>query len=145
MQAFRTKDFSLSLGGVLSDLEIAYETYGEMSARKDNVFLVAHGITSSHRAAGQPTADRRRGWWSELIGPGKLFDTTRYCVFSSNTLGSCYGSTGPASTNPETGRPYGSAFPEICYEDIIRAQHLTLASLGVERLVAVAGASIGGF
>lgn len=84
-------------------------------------------------------------WWSEVIGPRRVFDTTRYCVVSSNMLGSSYGSTGPASSNPSTGEPYGAQIPEISFEDIVRAQHLLLQSLGVRKLVAVAGHSIGGF
>ena len=135
----------LASGRVLENVEIAYESYGEMAAGRDNVILVAHGATSSHVAAGVPTLDRRRGWYSELIGPGKLLDTSRCCVISSNALGSCYGSTGPASRNPANGTRYGRAFPEICHEDMVRAQHELLRSLGVERLVAVAGSSIGGF
>lgn len=145
MAIYRTHDFELTTGACLANLEIAYECYGDMAADKSNAILVTHGTTSSHHAAGTPTADRRRGWYSEVIGPGKLFDTSRYCIVSSNTLGSCYGSTGPASVDPATGKPYGAEFPEISYEDIVRAQHQMLLSLGVENLAAVAGSSIGGF
>jgi homoserine O-acetyltransferase len=142
---FRTKDFHLQSGARLPEVEIAFETYGSLNAERDNGILIAHGITSSHHGAGEPTLDRRRGWWSENIGSGKLFDTDRYCIISSNILGSCYGSTGPASINPETGRPFGAAFPLIDYADIVNAQHAMLCDLGISRLVAVAGASIGGF
>jgi homoserine O-acetyltransferase len=142
---FRTKDFHLQSGALLPELEIAFETYGSLNAHRDNAILVAHGITSTHHGAGEPTLDRRRGWWSENIGSGKLFDTDRYFIISSNILGSCYGSTGPASINPETGRPFGDAFPLIGYADIVNAQRLMLCDLGISRLVAVAGASIGGF
>jgi homoserine O-acetyltransferase len=142
---FQTRNFELKTGAILVDLEIAYECYGEMTADKDNVILVTHGITSSHHAAGTTTLDRRRGWWSEVIGPQRVFDTTRYCIISSNILGSSYGSTGPASVDPTSGKRYGAGFPEISFEDIVRAQHLLLQSLGVRKLVAMAGNSIGGF
>ena len=145
MPSFCTRNFLLAGGAVLAEVEIAYEVYGEIAPARDNVILVTHGITSSHHAAGTITADRRKGWWHEVIGPGKLFDTTRYAIVSSNVLGSCYGSTGPASRDPATGRPYGAGFPSITLEDIVRAQHLLLRALGVDRLVAVAGSSIGGF
>lgn len=145
MPTFRSKNFELTGGDRLAEIEIAYDCYGEFSDLADNVILVCHGLTSSHHAAGEVTADRRRGWWDEVIGPGKLFDTRHYCIVSSNTLGSCYGSTGPASIDPATGRPYGATFPAITLEDIVKAQHLLLRSLGIEQLVAVAGGSIGGF
>jgi homoserine O-acetyltransferase len=145
MPVLRTPEFGLASGAVLADLEIAYQCYGALAGDADNVILVTHGLTSSHHAAGTITADRRKGWWSEVIGPGRAFDTTRYCIVSSNMLGSCYGSTGPAFVNPDTGQRYGAGFPEITFEDIVRAQHLLLQSLGVRKLVAVAGASLGGF
>jgi homoserine O-acetyltransferase len=145
MPVFRTADFELASGATLAELEIAYECYGDISAGADNVILVTHGLTSSHHAAGAVTADRRKGWWSEVIGPGKVFDTDRYCIISPNMLGSCYGSTGPASVDPRTGRCYGPRFPEVTLEDIVRSQHLLLQSLGLHRLLAVAGSSLGGF
>jgi len=145
MPLFHVHNFELAGGGVLADLHLAYECYGEMAPDSGNVILVTHGITSSHLAAGTVTADRRRGWYNELVGPGKLFDTGHYCIVSPNMLGSCYGSTGPASTDPATGRPYGARFPAVCLEDIVRSQHLLLQSLGVQRLVAVAGSSLGGY
>lgn len=145
MAIFRTHDFKLTNGASLANLEIAYECYGEMAADKDNVILITHGVTSSHHATGKPTLDRRRGWWNEVIGSGKLFDTDRYCIVSSNSLGSCYGSTGPASINPATDKPYGAEFPEFRYEDIVSAQHMMLRSMGVDGLIAVAGSSIGAF
>ncbi len=145
MAIFQSTNFELEKGAYLPVLEIAYECYGELATDRKNVILVAHGTTSSHIAAGEPTLDRRRGWYEETIGPGKLFDTDRYCVVSSNVLGSCYGSTGPASIDPRTGKRYGTSFPDISYLDIVRAQHALLTSLGVEQLFAVAGSSIGGF
>ena len=145
MAIFCTSNFNLKKGETLSSMEIAYECYGELNADKGNAILVTHGITSSHFAAGTITMDLRRGWWNAVIGPGLLFDTSKYCIVSSNALGSCYGSTGPASNDPETGKPYGTSFPDICIEDIVRAQYLLLQYLGIEKLVAVAGPSIGGF
>jgi homoserine O-acetyltransferase len=145
MTKFRIPELNLESGDKLSDVEIAYECYGDLNADRSNAILVTHGITSSHVAAGEVTPDRRKGWWNEIIGPDRLFDTSRFCIVSSNVLGSCYGSTGPASINPATGKPYGKHFPEICLEDIVTAQYLLLRSLGVEKLIAVAGSSIGGF
>jgi homoserine O-acetyltransferase len=142
---FKSEDFELANGGLLAELEISYECYGQLNDHKTNAIMVSHGITSSHIAAGEQTEDRRRGWYQELIGPGKLMDTDRYCVISSNCLGSCYGSTGPASTNPATGKPYGQEFPEITYSDMVRAQHGLLQELGVEHLTAYVASSIGGF
>lgn len=144
MAIFRAQHFELMDGARLVELEIAYETYGELNAKASNAIIVLHGTTSTHQAAGTVTLDRRKGWWDAVIGPGKLFDTTRYCVISANMVGSSYGSTGPASINPTTGRPYGTSFPEICVEDIVHTQHALLRSLGVEKLVAVAGQAIGG-
>ena len=93
MPLFESANFQLASGDVLPRLTIAYETYGEPDANMDNLILVAHGATSSHHAAGIVTPDRRKGWWDEVIGPGRLFDTKRYCIVSSNLLGSCYGSS----------------------------------------------------
>jgi homoserine O-acetyltransferase len=145
MPVFTTTNFRLESGAFLPELDLAYECYGRMTRERDNVILIAHGTTSSHHAAGTVTPDRRRGWWDAVIGPGKLFDTDRHFVVSSNMLGSCYGSTGPASVDPATGRPYGPDFPSISLRDIVAAQHEMLCALGIDRLLAVAGSSIGGF
>jgi len=112
MSAFRTKDFRLANGSLMPELEIAYETYGEMAPDRSNVVLVAQGITSSHIAAGAPTLDRRRGWYSEVIGPGKLFDTERYCVVSSNTLGSCLARRGRHRLIPSPASVTAHPFPK---------------------------------
>ena len=101
---YHSEDFELAKGSRIAALEIAYECYGELNDHKTNAIMVSHGITSSHIAAEEQTADRRRGWYDELIGPGKLLDTDRYCVISSNCLGSCYGSTGPAQVEEQIGR-----------------------------------------
>jgi homoserine O-acetyltransferase len=135
----------LENGQVLPALTLAYETYGHLRADGRNAILIAHGYTNHHHAAGLPTTpDAKPGWWDKLIGPGKAIDTTRFYVVSSNVLGSCYGSTGPASLNPMTGKPYGPEFPDITMRDIVTAQRHLLERLGVTHLIAVAGPSMGG-
>jgi homoserine O-acetyltransferase len=137
--------FTLESGQVLSEVTIAYETYGRLAPDGRNAILITHGYTSNHHAAGRygPTATKA-GWWDRLIGPGKAIDTARFFVVSSNVLGSCYGTTGPASINPATGKPYGPEFPDITMRDIAKAQRELLTHLGVTHLVAVAGPSLGG-
>jgi homoserine O-acetyltransferase/O-succinyltransferase len=144
MSHHRTKDFPLVSGVVLPELSVAYECYGALDADKSNAILIMHGTTSTHHAAGKVTPDLREGWWDSIIGPGKLFDTDRYCIISSNMLGSSYGTTGPASINPLTGCAWGDDFPEITVEDMVRAQKSLIDALGIERLLAVAGGSVGG-
>jgi len=145
-RTFTAYGFRLDSGRVLPEMTLAYETYGRLAADGRNAILFTHGFTSSHHAAGKYTpADATAGSWDGLIGPGKAIDTTRYYVVASNMLGSSYGSTAPRSLNPATGKPYGPDFPDITVRDIVRAQKLLLASLGVEHLVAVAGPSYGGF
>ena len=143
---FTARNFTLEGGGVLPEMTLAFDTYGRLATDGANAILVTHGYTGSHRAAGPPTpANPAGGWWKGLIGPGLTIDTGRYFVVSSNMLGSSYGSTGPASVNPATGKPYGPDFPGITLGDIVRAQRLMLDDLGVRHLVAVAGQSFGGF
>ena len=145
-RTFTAYGFKLDSGRVLPEMTLAYETYGRLAADGRNAILFTHGFTSSHHAAGKYTpADATAGSWDGLIGPGKAIDTTRYYVVASNMLGSSYGSTAPRSLNPATGKPYGPDFPDITVRDIVRAQKLLLASLGVEHLVAVVGPSYGGF
>jgi homoserine O-acetyltransferase len=135
----------LENGQILPEVTLAYETYGQLAADGRNVILIAHGYTSHHHAAAHHSAaEAKPGWWDKLIGPGKAIDTTRFFVVSSNMLGSCYGSTGPASLHPKTGRPYGPDFPAISMRDIVAAQRQLLERLGVTHLVAVAGPSMGG-
>lgn len=131
-------------GIVLPQLDVAYECYGQLNAERSNAILIHHGTTSTHYAAGRTTPDLRVGWWDSIIGPGKLFDTDKYCVISSNMLGSSYGTTGPASINPNTHRAWGADFPEITLEDMVRAQKLLIDALGIDKLYAVAGGSVGG-
>ena len=130
---------------VLSDVTIAYETYGQLAPDGRNAILITHGYTSNHHAAGRyGPAESKVGWWDRLIGLGKAIDTTRLFVVSSNVLGSCYGTTGPGSINPATSKPYGPEFPDITMRDIVMAQRELLRRLGVSHLVAVAGPSLGG-
>jgi homoserine O-acetyltransferase len=144
--AWTTRDFRLESGDVLAELTLAYERYGRLAADGRNAILVTHGFTSSQHAAGKYSpADEAAGWWDGLIGPGKVIDTNRYFVVSSNMLGSSYGSTAPASLNPKTGRRYGPDFPDITLRDIVTAQREMLDALGVRHLVAVAGPSFGGY
>jgi homoserine O-acetyltransferase len=154
---------ALDCGRQLHSIRIAYETYGTMTAARDNVILVCHALSGDAHAAGfsaisaAPStrdgfrADERDaghgrglGWWDGMIGPGKAFDTDRYFVVSSNFIGGCRGTTGPSSTNPVTGQPYGSDFPVITVADMVRAERALLDELGIARLAAVAGGSLGG-
>jgi homoserine O-acetyltransferase len=153
----------LDCGRELYPVRIAYETYGTLAAARDNVVLVCHALSGDAHAAGHSAAPaaagtrdgfaaeerdlgsgRSLGWWDGMIGPGKAFDTDRFFVVSTNLLGGCRGTTGPSSPNPKTGRPYGSDFPVITVADMVRAQRAFLAELGIERLAAVAGGSLGG-
>jgi homoserine O-acetyltransferase len=153
----------LDCGRELSPVRIAYETYGSLSPARDNVILVCHALSGDAHAAGYtnaPGAASSRdgfraeerdagkgvalGWWDGMIGPGKAFDTNRFFVVSTNLLGGCRGTTGPSSRNPATGRPYGSDFPVITVADMVRAERALLRGLGIQRLAAVAGGSLGG-
>lgn len=129
----------------LPEITVAYETYGALNADHDNVILVCHALTGSAHAAGLSSPDPRSlGWWDPLIGPGRPLDTDHYYVIASNFLGGCYGTTGPTSTDPRTGRPYGVTFPAYTVRDMVRVQKALLDHLGVERLVTVIGGSLGG-
>ena len=134
----------LECGARLAPVEVAYETWGTLNAPGDNAILVCHALTGDAHAAGRYAEDARLGWWDPLIGPGRAFDTRRYFVVCANILGGCQGTTGPAATNPATGRPYGSAFPTVTVRDMVRVQYALLRRLGVRRLAAVAGGSLGG-
>ena len=154
---------ALDCGRALHPVRIAYETYGTLSPARDNVILVCHALSGDAHAAGfarvpaesgtrdgfraeERDAGRGRslGWWDGMIGPGKAFDTERYFVVSTNLLGGCRGTTGPSSTNPATGRAYGADFPVITVADMVRAERAFLTELGIGRLAAVAGGSLGG-
>lgn len=143
-QLFKIKDYRLESGVVMPEVTIAYQTYGKLAADGRNAVLLTHGYTSSHHMAGRMSGGTSEGSWDGLVGPGKAIDTSRLFVVTSNMLGSSYGSTSPAFTNPATGKPYGPDFPDITVVDIITAQKHLLDSLGVKHLVAVAGPSYGG-
>jgi homoserine O-acetyltransferase/O-succinyltransferase len=137
--------FTFRSGQVIPGFTLRYETYGQLSATRDNVVLVCHALSGDHHCAGWHTAnDRKPGWWNNLIGPGKAVDTRRFFVICVNVLGGCQGSTGPSSLNPETGRPYGVSFPFVTIRDMVRAQKLLLEHLGIVALHAVMGGSMGG-
>jgi homoserine O-acetyltransferase/O-succinyltransferase len=129
--------------GVLARPTFAYETWGELSADRGNAILIFTGLSPSAHAASSP-ADPRTGWWEDMIGPGKPIDTHRFYVICVNSLGSCFGSTGPAAMNPDTGSPYRLSFPVLHVEDIADGAATVLDHLGIERLHAVLGSSMGG-
>ena len=137
------QEFVCDWGGVLSELSLAYETWGELSPARDNAILLHTGLSASSHARSQPE-NPHPGWWEEFIGPGSALDTDRFFVICTNLLGGCYGSTGPSSTNPATDEPYATDFPIITVGDMVRAQLLLLDHLGIERLHASVGASLGG-
>ena len=141
---FATKAFRLENGTVMPEITIAYETYGKLAADGRNAVLLTHGFTSSQQMAGRSSGGGE-GSWNGLVGPGKAIDTDKLFVVSSNMLGSSYGSTSPAHTNPATGKPYGPDFPDISLVDIVTAQKALLDHLGVKHLMAVAGPSFGGY
>jgi homoserine O-acetyltransferase len=135
----------LDCGRALPTFTLAYEAYGQLSPQRDNAVLIFHALSGDAHVAGYHSArDRKPGWWDITVGPGKAFDTNRYYVLCVNVLGGCKGSTGPASINPETSRPYGLDFPVVTMGDMVRAQQRLVAHLGITRLLAVAGGSMGG-
>lgn len=148
------RPLELLCGDRLSDVRIAYETYGELNADRSNAVLVFHALSGSQHAAGfNPavegvgahwTEECQTGWWDDFVGPGKAINTDRFFVVCANYLGGCYGSTGPGSIDPETGRPYGSGFPSITISDIVDSQVRLLDALELDGLHAVVGASLGG-
>ena len=139
------RPFSFRSGQTLPAFTLRYETYGTLNATRDNAVLICHALSGDHHAAGwHSPADKKPGWWNNLIGPGKAVDTRRFFVVCANVLGGCQGSTGPSSLNPETGRAYGIQFPFVTIGDMVRAQKLLLDHLGVAELHTVIGGSMGG-
>ncbi len=138
------RPFRFESGDVLPGIEIAYETYGHLNERKDNAILIEHALSGDAHAAFYHEGDNKPGWWDCMIGPGKAFDTDRYFVICSNILGGCKGTTGPASINPETGKPFGLTFPPISIRDMVEAQRILLSHFGIEKLKCIAGGSMGG-
>jgi homoserine O-acetyltransferase len=138
------KEMVLESGRTLGPVTLAYETYGKLNRDKTNAILVAHALSGDAHAAGLHEGDSAPGWWEVMIGPGKAFDTERYFVICSNVLGGCKGSTGPSSTHPLTGKPYGLDFPVITIADMVEAQRHLVDHLGIEKLLCVTGGSMGG-
>ncbi len=151
---FKYDTLPLSSGETFGPVTLAYETHGTLNEAGDNAILVFHALTGSHHVAGLtpevPTIGNRwnaacqTGWWNDFVGPGKAIDTDRFFVVCANYFGGCYGSTGPSSINPETDKPYGGTFPHIRFNDIVDSQIPLLDHLGIEKLHAVVGASLGG-
>jgi homoserine O-acetyltransferase len=145
-QRIRFEDpLALASGAELAGYELVYETYGTLNAQRSNAVLICHALNASHHVAGwyadQPD---NVGWWDNMVGPGKPVDTNRFFVIGVNNLGSCFGSTGPMSENPLTGRRYGPDFPVVTVEDWVHAQARLADALGIERFAAVMGGSLGG-
>jgi len=139
-------EMELDCGQKLGPVTLAYETYGELSPERDNAVLILHALSGDAHVAGYNSPDDRKpGWWDIFVGPGKAFDTSKYFVICSNIIGGCKGSTGPSSTNPSTGRPYGPAFPIVTIADMVRAQKALVDHLGIRRLLSMSGGSMGGF
>lgn len=134
----------LQSGLALASFDLMVETYGELNADKSNAVLVCHALNASHHVAGYDEATKELGWWDNMVGPGKPLDTNRFFVIGVNNLGSCFGSTGPMSLDPATGRPYGAAFPVVTVEDWVDAQARLADTFGIQRFAAVMGGSLGG-
>src|ERR1039457_964804 len=138
-------DLRLDSGRILGPITLVYETYGELNQDRSNAILVAHAWTGSAHLAGRYNEEEQKpGWWDAIVGQGRLLDTDRYFIISVNVIGSCYGSTGPASINPKTGKKYNLSFPVITVRDMVRAQQPLIDHLGIDRLLTVIGGSMGG-
>ena len=142
--ALPPNELTLENGEKLGPITVAYETYGELNAQRSNAILVLHALTGDAHAAGFHKGEEKPGWWDDMIGPGKGFDTNKYFIICSNILGGCKGTTGPSSINPKTGKRYGLDFPIITISDIVHVQKHLLDHLRIDRLLSVAGGSMGG-
>jgi len=138
------RPLELDAGSRLGPLTIAYQTYGTLNAAKSNAILVCHALTGDQHVANDHPITGKPGWWQTMVGPGKPIDTTRYFVIASNVVGGCMGTTGPASLDPATGRPYGLDLPVVTIRDMVRAQAMLIDHLGIEILFCVVGGSMGG-
>ncbi|MCL2484494.1 MAG: homoserine O-acetyltransferase [Endomicrobia bacterium] len=143
-QYFKFDKLVLESGKELKDVTIAYETYGKMNENKSNAVLIVHAFSGDANAAGFHKGASKPGWWDNMIGPGKAFDTDKYFVICSNILAGCSGSTGPASINPSTGKPYALDFPVVTVADMVAGQKKLVDHLGIKKLLSVAGGSMGG-
>jgi len=147
VRLFDEGDHKLKLenGSTLGPIEVAYETYGQLNDRRDNAILITHALSGDAHVAGRHnTEDSKPGWWDVMVGPGKGFDTDKYFVICSNCLGGCMGTAGPSSINSETNQPYGLSFPMITIGDMVDVQKHLIDHLGIDKLLAVAGGSMGG-
>ena len=135
---------ALDSGVTFGPITVAYETYGTLSPARDNVILVCHALSGGAHAAGFLEGQTKPGWWDSMIGPGKPFDTNRYYIICSNVLGSCYGTTGPASIDPKTGKSFGLHFPVVTVRDMVKLMAKLLDHLGIDKILAVTGGSMGG-
>ncbi|HTT60427.1 MAG TPA: homoserine O-acetyltransferase [Bryobacteraceae bacterium] len=140
----RFDSIALDGGATLSPVEVAYETYGSLNAQKSNAILILHAFSGDAHAAGVSPETGKPGWWDNMIGPGKAFDTNKYFIICSNVLGGCRGTTGPSSVNPSTGCPYAMSFPVITIGDMVRLQKMLIDHLGISRLLSLSGGSMGG-
>src|SRR6266550_6686412 len=143
-QSVRFDSISLDNGATLAPVDVAYESYGELNEAKSNAILILHAFSGDAHAAGVSAETGKPGWWDNMIGSGKAFDTDKYFVLCSNILGGCRGTTGPGSIDPATGRPYAMKFPVITIRDMVRLQKMLVQHLGISRLLAVTGGSMGG-
>jgi homoserine O-acetyltransferase len=143
-QFARFESLSLDSGVALSPVDVAYETYGELNREKSNAVLIEHAFTGDAHAAGISKDTGKPGWWDNMIGPGKAFDSDKYFVLCTNVLGGCRGTTGPSSSDPATGKPYAMRFPMVTISDMVRLQKQLIDHLGIRRLLGVAGGSMGG-
>jgi len=144
LQSVTFPSLTLDSGRALEPVTIAYEMYGTLNEERTNAVLVLHALSGDAHAAGYYPGEAKPGWWETMIGPGKGFDTDKYCVICSNVIGGCKGSSGPSSVNPETGKEYGVTFPMVTVGDMVRAQKLLIDHLGISKLLAVTGGSMGG-
>ncbi len=135
---------TLQSGLKLGPITLAYETYGTLNADRSNAILICHALSGDAHAAGYHAGDKKPGWWDVMIGPGKALDTNEYFIICSNIIGGCKGSTGPASIDPQTKKPYGLSFPVVTIKDMVVAQKYLIDHLGIKKLLSVAGGSIGG-
>src|ERR1700686_5271477 len=138
----RFDSIALDGGATLAPVEVAYETYGTVNAQKSNAILILHAFSGGAHAAGISPETGKPGWWDNMIGPGKAFDTNKYFVICSNILGGCRGTTGPASVNPAAGCPYAMSFPVIAAGDMVRLQKMLIDGFGIKRRLTVTGGSV---
>jgi len=139
LPGFRTES-----GHTFDQVDVAYQTLGKLSSARDNAILVCHGLSGTAHVAGTDPETGRPGWWDYHVGPGKAIDTDKFFVISTNALGGCNGTTGPSSINPQTGKPFAMSFPPVTIRDMVATQAKLLEHLGIEKLFAVVGASMGG-